>query len=483
MLLSIVIVLLLAVSAVSAADNETSDIVAVEETTENAINIEETENFATIEENNDMFNENAQLTLKEGDVKESINEEGLLTSVHVLDGNSDYYDIYGSGNIDFKIKVPQSFTQYELEIYSYDSDRDMNSVYGTSDGDGFVTFKTSLKPGSYGFSVYDFDYGSTQYYRVYINAFYGTLGYKNVKITNVEAYYCQDKDLKYEWEGLLIGYFKLYKGSKLITSIKLNNRDDDYCKFYYDEYNVWVLDVGTYKAKIIDSKGNVVAQSTIKIKKAYTKIKVSSIKAKHKTKKYITAKVCYKHNGEEHWGGKVKFKINGKTYKVKVKEGIAKLKIKIPSKAKTYKCKVTFLGDKSSKRSSAKFKIKVLGSHNNKKVNNRKQSSSKYKIITTKAKYHWITKKSGHFTVKTIIWDMTAGFRAPGKYIDTTLYKNGRQVYNSKYSVKYKINGRWTGWTKYGTTSTAHHRYFVWDSDYVGKIKVKVKRNVNSYMY
>lgn len=101
---------------------------------------------------------------------------------------------------------------------------------------------------------------------------------------------------------------------------------------------------------------------------------------------------------------------------------------------------------------------------------------SKYKIITTKAKYYWITKKSGKFKVKTIIWDMTAGFRAPYKYIDTTLYKYGKLVYNEKYKVKYKINGKWTGWTKYGITSTAHHRYMVPDGAYVQKIKVKVKR-------
>ena len=66
--------------------------------------------------------------------------------------------------------------------------------------------------------------------------------------------------------------------------------------------------------------------------------------------------------------------------------------------------------------------------------------------------------------------------RAPYKYIDTTLYKYGKLVYNEKYKVKYKINGKWTGWTKYGITSTAHHRYMVPDGAYVQKIKVKVKR-------
>ncbi|MEE1335891.1 hypothetical protein [Methanobrevibacter sp.] len=164
--------------------------------------------------------------------------------------------------------------------------------------------------------------------------------------------------------------------------------------------------------------------------------------------------------------GTVKFTIAGNTYYAKVKNGEAKIKITAPSKGKTYYGKAVYLGKKNIKSSSDKIYMHV------------KKPASKYKIITTSASYYWITKKSGKFTVQTKIWDMTAGFRAPGKYIDTTLYKNGRQVYNSKYSVKYNINGRWTGWTKYGTTSTSHHRYFVWDSDYVGNIKVKVKRNV-----
>ena len=51
-----------------------------------------------------------------------------------------------------------------------------------------------------------------------------------------------------------------------------------------------------------------------------------------------------------------------------------------------------------------------------------------------------------------------------------------KQVINTKYSVNYKINGKWTGWTKYGTTSTAHHRYMVYDSAKVGQVKVRVHK-------
>ena len=71
---------------------------------------------------------------------------------------------------------------------------------------------------------------------------------------------------------------------------------------------------------------------------------------------------------------------------------------------------------------------------------------------------------------------MTAGFMAPYKYIDTTLYKNGRQVINTKYYVNYCVNGKWTGWVQYGTTSTAHHRHAVADGARVGLIKVRFAR-------
>ena len=106
----------------------------------------------------------------------------------------------------------------------------------------------------------------------------------------------------------------------------------------------------------------------------------------------------------------------------------------------------------------------------------KKKTQSRYKIITTTAKSYWIKKRSGSYVVATKIWDMTAGFMAPYKYIDTTLYKNGRQVINTKYYVNYCVNGKWTGWVQYGTTSTAHHRHAVADGARVGLIIVRFAR-------
>ena len=155
---------------------------------------------------------------------------------------------------------------------------------------------------------------------------------------------------------------------------------------------------------------------------------------------------------------------------------MAKLKIKAPSKAKTYTCKVSFLQNSKFKSSSKTFKITV------KKPAVVKKKTSPYKIITTSAKMYDIYKKSGKFTVKTRIYDMTAGYRKPYKCIDVFLSKNGKLVKNSKYKVNYKINGKWTGWSDYGTIETSHHRHYVYDSASVGQIKVKVKKNENSIL-
>ena len=225
--------------------------------------------------------------------------------------------------------------------------------------------------------------------------------------------------------------------------------------------------------------GYAYADSYIKVvknPKAKTTVKAPKITAKYKKNAY--------------------FKISVKNYKGKP---IKKLKLALDIKTGK-KWKIYYV--KTNNKGVAKFNTKKLtaGTHeviiydenpNSKyiiekdskiiikkkitKKTTKKKSSSKYKIIKTKAKFHWITKKSGKFKVKTIIFDMTAGFRAPYKYVDTWLYKNGKLLGQSEYRVKMKINGQWTKWKKAGP-GTNHHRYSVRDSASVDGIKVKVHK-------
>ncbi|WP_410320313.1 hypothetical protein [Methanobrevibacter sp.] len=434
-----------------------------------------------------------------------------------------------------------------------------------TDRNGYATLKIHLKAGTYDIKT---ECGNAvNNNKITVNRVFVANKYKDAYVKSLNGYYGGKNKIKYGWKGNLEGYFKIFKGKKLLYKTKFNSNGniDDYFK-YVGHNAVYkgsaIKNVGKYRAVITNKGGKVLAKSTINIKKSPTHIKVNSFKALVGSKKTINVHVYDKFNSKKNVAGAVKAKINGKTYKAKVKKGLAKLKnVKFSSKTKTYKYTIKFIGNKNFKGSAKKFKVSVrkltskvraycektrAGNKNTlyglvaietlsgdyikakggtvkfvaagntyyAKVKNGiakvkirapysagtykckvsylggktvkgsswnfkmvvKKPASKYKIITTYAEEYWIVKHSGPFTVKTIIWDMTAGFRAPYKYIDTTLYKYGSQVRNSKYVVNYQINGRWTGWADYGTTSTAHHRFLVPDGAYVGQIKVKVHK-------
>lgn len=269
-----------------------------------------------------------------------------------------------------------------------------------------------------------------------------------------------------DWVGYFNGYFKVYKGSSCVFNKHVKGYDKE-----YSWYPTFKWNVGTYKAYIYDINGEEIFSQKYVIKKEPTKISIKkSWNVKPGKEINIYGKLLNRGGDRIYDNLKVNLKINGKTYRCQLNAGYIDLWFNAPKKTKTYTAKIIVTGTKNFIASSKTFKITV------KSTTTKKKSTSQYKIITTSAKQYWITKYSGKFTVKTKIWDMTAGFRAPYKYIDTTLYKNGKQLANGKYSVNYKINGKWTGWAKYGTTSTAHHRYMVYDSARVDQIKVKVHK-------
>lgn len=204
--------------------------------------------------------------------------------------------------------------------------------------------------------------------------------------------------------------------------------------------------------------------------KYFTTASAPAVTAYYKANKYF--KVTVKKNGKAVKNLKLNLKIytgsKYKNYAIKTnKNGVAKISTK-KFKVGSHKVKITSKNSKYKVSKTSKIVIK-------------KKSTSKYIIITTTAKMYNIVKKSGNFAVKTYIDDFTAGVRSPYKCIDIFLYKNGKQVRNTKYYTNYHINGQWTGWVQYGLTSTAHHRYLVEDNANVEQIKVKVNKNVNSF--
>lgn len=499
MIISIFFVSLLAISVVSAADNATEDIVGIEETTNDAVNVEEV---------TEIVGENKNQTINAKIDESDVSGDAINSNVVECDGenklsarNPNGNEVLGTGSFfesgsygyiesddmiivspnKFKVQLVGSYiSNQDVYFTVYDSDnfgKYVGDYVSKSDSNGYATLNRNLEWGHYWICISTDNHGS-----VYNSLTVRPNGYSYVQLSVSNA--IQKEKYNYiecTWWGILNGYLKIYKGNKLVkkVSLKTHYSNDNEVGFTWmgGEYiSTKNFSPGKYAVKIVDSKGKVVAKKTFKIfTKGSSKIKVNSVylKAgkKHTFKAYVKDYEDFKIKK-----GVVKFKINGKTYNAKVKNGVAKIRIKVPSKAKTYVGKAIFLGNKNFKKSSTKFKLIVPKTHNTKK------KSSNYKIITTSAREYWITKYSGKFKVKTKIWDMTAGFRAPYKYIDTTLYKNGKQVYNSKYKVKYKIDGIWTGWVDYGTTSTAHHRYMVPDDASVDQIKVKVNRYVNSFI-
>lgn len=152
-------------------------------------------------------------------------------------------------------------------------------------------------------------------------------------------------------------------------------------KAYFNVYG----DVGNHRANIFLedlSYDSDTVQIKVKITKAPVKLTVSKVTSK--TNKYATLKATVKDSsGSKVKQGTVKFKINGKTYKVKVKNGIATKKVKL-TKAKTYNYKAVFSAKNyKSKTASSKVIVKKSSSgHYYKKGGYKfKVSNSQYKKI------------------------------------------------------------------------------------------------------
>jgi hypothetical protein len=288
---------------------------------------------------------------------------------------------------------------------------------------------------------------------------YGSSGTISMSISPASSSY------KYKYDY----YLRVFDSN---NKLKVNQRYFSTNYGYSKTYSVGSnqLSPGTYNIMIVNYKDDMVmctAKLTVKSSttKIFTNVVAPKVTAKKGESKTFKITIKNKANNKAVKNVKISVKVGSKNYSLKNNsKGVASLNTK-SLKVGTHK--VTIKSKNSKYKISAKSTIVI------KKAT---KTTSNYKIITTTAKEYVINKKSGKFTVETKIWDMTAGIMAPYKYIDTILYKNGKQMTNTKYSVNYKVNGKWTGWQKYGTTSTAHHRYSVEDSARVDQIKVKVHK-------
>ena len=323
-------------------------------------------------------------------------------SLNVKNINLETQDITGNCDGDIVYKVRASENGIYKRGINVNFICNGNQYSATTDNDGYATLNIHLKSGTYPITTKCGNVEKNN--NIIVNRVYVENQFMNLKINPSNAYYGQNKNIYYSFDGNLKGSFNIYKGNVLKYSNEFNTNGyiDDYFSYNKHSYSFAInqlKEAGSYAIKILDSNGNVLAQSSFKIEKAPTKSFSESYTTLGGFKDAVWA---YSFDNTMHRTGitgKAKFKIGKKVYKAKVKNGFAKIKMKLPSKKKTYKCRVTFSGDKNYKKSTAKFKIKVVKIKNPIKV-------GKYKIKLTSKQYKKLAKaifkcKRKSFTIKT----------------------------------------------------------------------------------
>ena len=360
-------------------------------------------------------------------------------------------------NIQYKVRVSENdnYISGKEVVFTYDGKQ--TSVI--TDSQGYATLNTHLKAGTY--EVTAKCSGVSNKNTIKINSVYIENDYKNVYVKSLTGYYGADNIIKYGWAGNLKGYFKLYKGNKLLDSKPFNSNGYIYDYMSYDKHDESysgspIKSIGTYRAVITSENGKVLAQAKIKINKAPTRIFAPSFSDKIGSRDYIYAEVVNpKEKTVYKTSGTVKFKIAGKTYTTKLKKGVTSKIIKLPLKAKTYKCTVKFLGNSNYKASSAKFKIKLNSGKVTILNKNRSVKVGKYTVKLTSSQYRTLVNsfnkdKSKYLKIKT---GYTYKVKVP--YTKTVkTYKTTKAVktwYGGSYMpmINHMIDNGWTKVSEY----------------------------------
>ena len=256
--------------------------------------------------------------------------------------------------------------------------------------------------------------------------------YYSVYVDSASARYGADKYLYLGWGGYFSGYFKVYDSDwYCVHSEYVSGYDKDL------QWSLDNLDVDTYTAALVSSDNYLIKYGTIKITKSASKISVKTVKTKSGYF-YFYAYVKDKYEGFNYDGGKVKFRINGKNYYAALKNGVAKLKFKVPKKVKKYTCKVTFLGGANVKSSSKTFKFTV--------------KKHKYYVYKTKTKYKTF------FIVRYphIVSPMLDPFKKKGWILVKSWY--GKKSYNmGAVGIGWDIYGKFK---KYYYVKKPKYRYY-----------------------
>lgn len=294
----------------------------------------------------------------------SIYAEELNDGSLVLSDNSDSSEIMQATVSDENIDLTESNEDMEqLEIVDDNSDISTNDDLLSSED---LSNSNQEKLESVSYDDSDCDIESNEVNQKNMLSSSGD-SYYGVYVDSVSQKYNYGKYLYLGWGGYFSGYFKVYDSDwYCVHSEYVSGYDKDL------QWSLDGLDVDTYTAALVSSDNYLIEYGTIKITKSSSKISVKTVKTKSGYI-YFYAYVKDKYNGDYYNGGKVKFRIAGKNYYAALKNGVAKLKFKVPKKVKKYTCKATFLGGSNVYSSSKTFKFTV--------------KKHKYYVYKTKAKY------------------------------------------------------------------------------------------------
>ena len=289
---------------------------------------------------------------------------------------------------------------------------------------------------------------------------------------------------------------------------------DTFNNYVYDGVVRFVINGKTYAANVVDGEATKkveLPQGTYNCAVSYegsnyysngasfkAVVKKAGVKIiKHPwistTKQYATLKVLIKDQyGKKVNEGTVKFKINGKSYKVKVKNGVATKKIKL-RKAKVYKLKSTFSSNNfNTKTASSKVYVKKAKKWYKFKVGKLVGKIS-YKQYTkllkchNEGKYKEITIKTGKYkTYKVPKYTYKKVKKSKWKYKKVLSYEEWGDAYGRQWEEyddwEYYTNH---GWTWYATSYDDNDYddgsfYYATYYKLKKKVKVTVKKKVQN---
>lgn len=286
---------------------------------------------------------------------------------------------------------------------------------------------------------------------------------------------------------IFTGYMKIFRGDSCIFTKYISGYGGS-CSWDSE-----TAPAGEYTVKIINDDGTELISKPFTIYKAKSRVDYIQIGGyalhnlpsngfKAGTKQYFSFDAIETGTGNNLKQGTAKIILNGKTYKIKINsEGVANIKIKLPSKPKKYKCIIKLIGTKNYYGSSKTLNLRIKSKKTAKKVvKSQTKKRSEQKLFTVKIPL-WVNiysiKKIGKYKIKikkdqhlTQNHERYSGYRLK-------CYVNGKPMNENKYKVKIWFHINSYGWifagiNNYGSITSNKLTYYQYSTMDKAKISM-----------